>query len=53
MYDSLKGKIALVTGAGGGVGRGCAARLAAEGVRVVMIDIDEKGGKETLTKIQS
>lgn len=53
MYDSLKGKIALVTGAGGGVGRGCAVRLAAEGVRVALIDIDEKEGKETLTKIQA
>ena len=53
MYDSLKGKIALVTGASGGVGRGCAVRLAAEGVRVVLIDIDENGGKETLTKIRA
>jgi NAD(P)-dependent dehydrogenase (short-subunit alcohol dehydrogenase family) len=53
MYDSLKGKIALVTGAGGGVGQGCAVRLAAEGVRVVMIDVDEKGGKDTLAKIQA
>lgn len=52
MYNSLKGKIALVTGASGGVGQGCAVRLAAEGVRVVMIDIDEKGGKETLATIQ-
>lgn len=53
MYDSLKGKIALVTGAGGGVGRGCAVRLAAEGVRVALVEIDEKEGKETLTKIQA
>ncbi|MFN8007632.1 MAG: glucose 1-dehydrogenase [Terriglobia bacterium] len=53
MYDSLKGKIALVTGASGGVGQGCAVRLAAEGVRVVMIDIDDKGGKETLGMIQA
>ena len=52
MYDSLKGKVALVTGASAGVGQGCALRLAEEGVRVVMIDIDEKGGKETLSKIQ-
>ena len=53
MYDSLKGKVALVTGASAGVGQGCAIRLAQEGAHVVMVDIDGEGGKETLSVIES
>ena len=53
MYDSLKGKVALVTGASAGVGQGCAIRLAQEGAHVVMVDIDAEGGKETLSVIES
>src|SRR5919205_838966 len=34
---SLKGKVAIVTGAGGGVGRATTERLAAEGSKVVMV----------------
>jgi 3-oxoacyl-[acyl-carrier protein] reductase len=34
---SLKGKVAIVTGAGGGVGRATTERLAAEGTKVVMV----------------
>ena len=37
----LDGKIALVTGAASGIGLACVARFAAEGARVVGVDVDE------------
>src|SRR6266550_4754240 len=39
----LSGLTALVTGAAGGIGRACAARLAAAGARVVAVDLDGEG----------
>ena len=36
--DGLSGKVAIVTGGGGGIGAATARRLAAEGVRVVVVD---------------
>ncbi len=38
MPDRLAGKVAVVTGAASGIGRGCAEILAAEGARVIGID---------------
>lgn len=43
----LKDRIAIITGAARGIGRACAARLLAEGARVVLTDIDDARGADT------
>lgn len=45
---TFDGKVALVTGAARGLGRVTALAFAREGARVVMTDIDEAGGAESL-----
>jgi NAD(P)-dependent dehydrogenase (short-subunit alcohol dehydrogenase family) len=44
---SLKGKVAIVTGAGSGIGRACAIRLARDGADVAVWDINPTSAKET------
>ncbi|MBN8896667.1 MAG: short-chain dehydrogenase [Rhodospirillales bacterium 69-11] len=44
---SFTGKVALVTGAASGLGRGTAERLASQGARVVLFDRDEAGLRTT------
>ena len=47
----LKDKVAIVTGAGGGIGQATAVRFAKEGARVIAVDLDEAGIAETLKLI--
>ena len=45
--SSLLGKVAFITGAGSGIGRGAAERLAREGADVCILDLDEEGAEMT------
>ncbi|MDC5698519.1 3-oxoacyl-ACP reductase FabG [Intrasporangium calvum] len=49
--NRLEGKIAIVTGAARGLGRGIAERLASEGATVVVTDVNEAGAKEAAEEI--
>jgi NAD(P)-dependent dehydrogenase (short-subunit alcohol dehydrogenase family) len=48
----LADRVALITGAGSGIGRGCALLFAKEGARVAVADIDEQSAAETVRQIR-
>ena len=48
----LEGKIAVVTGGGNGIGRACCERFAEEGASIVVADILDEQGQETVAAIE-
>ena len=46
MSRKLEGKVAVVTGSGRGIGRAIALKLASEGARLVINDLDEDPAQE-------
>ena len=48
----LENKVAIITGAGSGIGKETALLFAGEGARVVVADINEKGGSDTVDVIK-
>ena len=53
LMKKLQNKTAIVTGAGSGIGQTIALLYASEGANVVVSDISDKGGNETVDKINS
>ena len=52
MAGKLDGKVALITGAGSGIGRAAAEIFAAEGASVAVVDLRLDGAEETVAKIE-
>jgi NAD(P)-dependent dehydrogenase (short-subunit alcohol dehydrogenase family) len=53
MPNRVKGKVAIVTGAGQGIGRGCARMLAQEGASVVIADVQDAVAEAAVEDIRN
>lgn len=52
MAGNLEGKVVLITGAGSGIGQAASRIFAREGARLVLADVSEPGGVETLKMVK-
>ena len=46
----MEGKVAIITGAGSGIGRATSKIFAREGAKLVLAEVVEDGGNETLSQ---
>jgi 3-oxoacyl-[acyl-carrier protein] reductase len=53
MFPGIAGKVAIVTGSGGGIGEGYARALAAAGAKVVVAEIDKGKGERVASEIRA
>ncbi|MCB1007032.1 MAG: SDR family NAD(P)-dependent oxidoreductase, partial [Acidimicrobiales bacterium] len=53
VMGELDGKVAMVTGAAAGIGRATALRLAAEGARLGVADLDEERGAALVAEVEA
>src|SRR5688572_6219191 len=53
MANRLRGKVALITGAGAGMGREAALLFAEEGAQIVVADIDKAAALETVKQVEA
>src|SRR5262245_47588370 len=53
MGDRLRGKVAIVTGAGSGIGRATALRFAAEGAKLVVNDLNAEAAARVVKEIEA
>ncbi len=51
--DKLTGKVAFVTGAGRGIGRGIALELARDGASIVVAELDPESGQRTVREVEA
>jgi NAD(P)-dependent dehydrogenase (short-subunit alcohol dehydrogenase family) len=51
--EELRGKVAVVTGAASGIGLGLAKRFGAEGMKLVLADVDEAGMRAAADELRS
>jgi len=53
MSKNLQNKVALITGSGRGIGKALAFKLASEGAKIVINDLDEAPAQETVAEIKA
>ena len=51
MPGRVEGKVALITGAASGIGLGCAQRLAEDGAKIVLTDVQDDKGRRSAEAI--
>ncbi|MCY3801962.1 MAG: glucose 1-dehydrogenase [Chloroflexi bacterium] len=52
MSGRFEGKVVMVTGGGSGMGEAASLAFAREGAQVIVVDLDPKGGSDTVTRIE-